>query len=192
MTLSSDVFGLLFLFCVHICYRFLFFSQRLCFCLWCIFFAACSPALVVVGRGYSLAAVHRLLTVVASLVVEHGRQGLGSVAMAHGPSCHSMWNLTGPRMEPVSPALAGRFLTTGTPGKSYYTFLVWEYHEVLIYQSVYVQDCFKFAGLLILSVFSISCVCTLIFDFWFKYHICVWILFYPKYVFAFTSELSGS
>ena len=29
-----------------------------------------------------------------------------------------MWNLPGPGVEPVSPALAGRFLTTGPPGKS--------------------------------------------------------------------------
>ena len=30
----------------------------------------------------------------------------------------SMWGLPGPGMEPVSPALAGRLLTTGPPGKS--------------------------------------------------------------------------
>ena len=29
-----------------------------------------------------------------------------------------LWNLPGPRTEPVSPALAGRFLTTGPPGKT--------------------------------------------------------------------------
>ena len=29
-----------------------------------------------------------------------------------------MWNLPGPGIEPVSPALAGDFLTTGPPGKS--------------------------------------------------------------------------
>ena len=29
-----------------------------------------------------------------------------------------MWNLPGPGLEPVSPALADRFLTTGPPGKS--------------------------------------------------------------------------
>ena len=29
-----------------------------------------------------------------------------------------MWDLPGPRIEPVSPALAGRFLTTRAPGKS--------------------------------------------------------------------------
>ena len=30
----------------------------------------------------------------------------------------SMWNLPGPEIEPMSPALAGGFLTTGPPGKS--------------------------------------------------------------------------
>ena len=29
-----------------------------------------------------------------------------------------MWDLPGPRLEPVSPALAGGFLTTVPPGKS--------------------------------------------------------------------------
>ena len=29
-----------------------------------------------------------------------------------------MWNLPGPGLKPVSPELAGRFLTTGPPGKS--------------------------------------------------------------------------
>ena len=29
-----------------------------------------------------------------------------------------MWDLPGPELEPVSPALAGRFLTTAPPGKS--------------------------------------------------------------------------
>jgi len=29
-----------------------------------------------------------------------------------------MWDLLGPRMEPVSSALAGGFLTTGPPAKS--------------------------------------------------------------------------
>ena len=30
---------------------------------------------------------------------------------------HGMWDLPGPGLEPVSPALAGRFLTTEPPGK---------------------------------------------------------------------------
>ena len=32
---------------------------------------------------------------------------------------HSMWDLPGPGLEPVSPALAGGFLTTAPPGKSH-------------------------------------------------------------------------
>ena len=35
-----------------------------------------------------------------------------------------MWDLPGPGLEPVSPALAGRFLTTEPPGKSYHTVLI--------------------------------------------------------------------
>ena len=31
---------------------------------------------------------------------------------------HGIWDLPGPGPEPVSPALAGRFLTTAAPGKS--------------------------------------------------------------------------
>ena len=31
---------------------------------------------------------------------------------------HGMWDLPGPGIEPMSPALAGRFLTTVPPGKS--------------------------------------------------------------------------
>ena len=30
-----------------------------------------------------------------------------------------MWNLPGPGLEPMSPALVGGFLTTAPPGKSY-------------------------------------------------------------------------
>ena len=32
-----------------------------------------------------------------------------------------MWNLPEPGMEPMSPVFAGKFLTTGPPGKSYRT-----------------------------------------------------------------------
>ena len=31
---------------------------------------------------------------------------------------HGMWDLPGPGLKPVSPALAGGFLTTAPPGKS--------------------------------------------------------------------------
>ena len=39
-----------------------------------------------------------------------------SAAVVHGRSC--MWNLPGPGLEPMSPALEGRFLITVPPGKS--------------------------------------------------------------------------
>ena len=38
--------------------------------------------------------------------------------MVHGLSCSGMWDLPGPGLEPVSPALAGGFLTTAPPGNS--------------------------------------------------------------------------
>ena len=86
-----------------------------------------------------LVVVHGLLTVVASLVAEYRLQGTwDSVVAAYGLSnCSSwalelrlrnydaraqflcgMWDLPGPRTEPVSPALASGFLTTRAPGKS--------------------------------------------------------------------------
>ena len=58
------------------------------------------------------------LTIVASLVAEHRLQ------MRRLSSCGSraqllcgMWDLPRPGLEPVSPALAGRFSTTAPPGK---------------------------------------------------------------------------
>ena len=44
-----------------------------------------------------------------------------------------MWDLPGPGLEPVSPALAGRFLTTAPPGKPYTSFKVIFSSEVLPY-----------------------------------------------------------
>ena len=54
--------------------------------------------------GPSLVEVFGLLTVVAYLLC-------------------GMWGLPGPRIEPVSPALAGRFLSTLPPGKYFLGFI---------------------------------------------------------------------
>ena len=43
-----------------------------------------------------------------------------------------MWDLPGPGIEPVSSALAGGFLTTAPPGKSYMVFLMRNYFYDLI------------------------------------------------------------
>ena len=50
---------------------------------------------------------------------------MGSVVVVQGLSCSAeMWDLPGPGIEPVSPALAGGFLTTAPPGKPlHYYFL---------------------------------------------------------------------
>ena len=77
--------------------------------------------------------VHGLLIVVASLVVEHGLLGVrASVVAARSlSSCgawasllRGMWDIPRPGLEPVSPALAGRSLTTALPGKSLYSIFV--------------------------------------------------------------------
>ena len=64
-------------------------------------------------------AVRGPLTIVASLVAEHRLQtrrlsSCGARAHLH----RSMWDLPGPGLDPVSPALADGFLTTVPPGKS--------------------------------------------------------------------------
>ena len=62
--------------------------------------------------------VHGPLTIAASLVVEHKFQtrrlsNYGSQAQL----LRSTWDLPRPGLEPVFPALAGRFSTTAPPGK---------------------------------------------------------------------------
>ena len=69
----------------HFCY----------FWLCCIFLAVHWLSLVAVGRGYSLAVMHRLLIAVASPAVEHGPSGSwASAVVAHrlsGPTAHGIF-----------------------------------------------------------------------------------------------------
>ena len=47
-----------------------------------------------------------------------GSRRAGSVVVVHGPSCSAACGIfPEPGLEPVSPALAGRFSTTAPPGK---------------------------------------------------------------------------
>ena len=63
-------------------------------------------------------AVHGPLTVMASLIAEHKLQTRRlSSCGSRAQSLCSMWDLPRPGLEPVSPALAGRFSTTAPPGK---------------------------------------------------------------------------
>ena len=78
-------------------------------------------------QGFLLIAVHRLFTVVASLVSEH--RHVSSVAAKCGLQSaqyswcshlllRSLWNPPRPGVKPVSPALASGFLPTVPTGKS--------------------------------------------------------------------------
>ena len=79
----------------------------------------CARAFSSCGKqGPLFIAVHGPLTIAASLVAEHRLQtrrlsDCGSLAQL---LC-GMWDLPRPGLEPVSPALAGRFSTTAPPGK---------------------------------------------------------------------------
>ena len=71
------------------------------------------------SRGYSLTVVRRLLIAAASLVVKPGLwvHRFSSYSLQAQLSC-GVCSLPGPEIDPVSPASAGRFFTTGSPGKS--------------------------------------------------------------------------
>ena len=67
---------------------------------------------------------HRHYGVWASVAVTCGLRGYGSRALEHSLSNHAwaqllcrMWDLPGPGIELVYPALAGRSLTTEPPGE---------------------------------------------------------------------------
>ena len=83
--------------------------------------------------GLLFVAVCGLLTAVLSLVSEHRFKGVwasAGVVCGHR-SCGAwaylppgMWDLPGPGIQPVSPALAGKFSATGPPRKTWVFFFV--------------------------------------------------------------------
>ena len=82
----------------------------LCFCAKA--FSSCGK------RGPLFIAVHGPLTIAASLVAEHRlhTRRLSNCGSWAQLLC-GMWDLPRPGLEPVSPALVGRFSTTVPPGK---------------------------------------------------------------------------
>ena len=80
----------------------------------------------------------RALDTRASVVVAHGLSSCGSRTLEHRlSSCgvwalllHGMWDLLGPGLKPVSPALAGGFLTTVPPGKPQIWFFYFYFFHV--------------------------------------------------------------
>ena len=89
-------------------------------------------------QGPLFIAVHRPLTVAASLVAEHKLQtrrlsSCGSWAQL----LRGMWDLPRPWLKPVSPALVGRFSTTAPPGKPWKLFFI----TILINKKVEKSEC---------------------------------------------------
>ena len=81
-------------------------------------------------RGPLFITVRWPLTVAASLVAEHRLQTrrLSNCGSRAQLLC-GMWDLPRPGLEPVSPALAGRFSTTAPPGKPY--FFIFKKHATM-------------------------------------------------------------
>ena len=82
--------------------------------------------------GLPFIAVHQLQAK-ASAVAAQGLSSCGCQALGHrlgsrgtwAQLLHSKWDLPQPGIKPVSPALAGRFLTTGPPGKFWCSLFKW-------------------------------------------------------------------
>ena len=89
---------------------------------WGLLFVAVRRLLIAVASRCGA----RALGTWASVVVARGLSSCGSRALEHRlSSCgawasllRGLWDLSGPGLEPMSPALAGGFLTTAPPGKS--------------------------------------------------------------------------
>ena len=85
----------------------------------------CARAFSTCGkRGPLFIAVRGPLTIAASLVAEHRLQTCRlSNRGSRAQLLRVMWDPPRPGLEPVSPALAGRFSTTAPPGKPSYLVL---------------------------------------------------------------------
>ena len=90
-----------------------------------VFVAACRLSLVAASGGYSSLWCVGFSLWWLLLLQSMGSRAQASVVVAHGlSSCgaraqllRGIWDLPGPGLKPVSPALAGGFLTTAPPGK---------------------------------------------------------------------------
>ena len=108
-----------------------------------VFVAAGGLSLVAASRGYSSLrcvgfSLRWLLLLRSTGSRRMGFRSCGSRALerrlsscgARAQLLRGMWDLPGPGLEPVSPALAGRFLTTAPPGKPPVLQLLWRQRRV--------------------------------------------------------------
>ena len=98
---------------------FFFVNLFIYFCLRWVFIAAHGLSLVAVSGGYSSLRCAGFSLRWLLLLWSMGSRHAGfSSCDARAQLLRGMWGLPGPGLEPVSPALAGGFLTTVPPGKS--------------------------------------------------------------------------
>ena len=83
-----------------------------------VFAAVCRLGLVALSGGYSGCGAQSGGSLWLLLLRRMGCRVLGLSCSARASLPHSMWDRPRPGIELVSPALAGRFLTTGPSGKS--------------------------------------------------------------------------
>ena len=85
-------------------------------------------------------AVRGPLTIAVSLVAEHRLQTCRlSNCGSRAQLLRGMWDLPRPGLEPVSPALAGRFSTTAPPGKPYFLSIdlfLWYFFVAFMFRSL--------------------------------------------------------
>ena len=92
-------------------------TERLSLSLW-VFIALLGLSLAAVSRAYSSLRYTGFSLQWLLLLRSTSSRAQFSSCGTQAWLLHSMWNLPRPGTEPMSPAKAGRFLTTGPPGKS--------------------------------------------------------------------------
>ena len=119
-------------------YSFFFFFKIYLFYFWLcwVFIAARGLSLVAVSGGYSSLRCAGFSLWWLLLLQSMGSSSCGTRAPerrlsscgARAELLHGVWDLPGPGLEPVSPALTGGFLTTAPPGKPHiFLFLTLRY-----------------------------------------------------------------
>ena len=82
-----------------------------------VFVSVRGLSLVVASGGHSSSRCAGLSLLRPLLLRSTGSRRACSAVVAHGPSCPVACGIFPDQVEPVSPALAGRFSTTAPPGK---------------------------------------------------------------------------
>ena len=113
-------------------FKILFIYLFIYFCLRLVFVAACGLSLVAASGGYSALRCAGFSLQWLLLLQSKGSRRVGfSSCVTRAQLLCGMWDLPGPGLEPVSPALAGGFLTTASLGKPFFSFFKHLYWSIV-------------------------------------------------------------